>query len=200
MVAMVGIIFSGCSGSDEKQAELSDAASKDTQTEEVAKPEPEEKSKVVIESADEKPENVVKLNDVIKIDEVCEAKLISKEIANTITPQSTGGYYTYYEAESGKVYVDLLVQYTNKENTAVDVDNAIVGCTLTYDNEYYYDGFCVGEYDDRTHMGTNAEVEPLSDGYIHLLFEVPKEVKNSDKKISITFVIDGESFLFNFRK
>ena len=129
-----------------------------------------------------------------------EFTLESSQINAKINPPTPGSYYTYYEADDGKVYVDICFEYKNLGEEEIEADE-IFSAKLTYDGKYSYDGFSVIEEDNRgnfTYTGI-TDVKPLATEYIHYLFEVPEEVGTSTNPISILITIDGNSYTYILR-
>ena len=122
-------------------------------------------------------------------------------IAKKITPPTPDSYYSYYEADNGKVYVDLCIQYKNTAATAVDADEVVTKGKLIYQGKYEYSGFTILEEDNRGDFTyTNiSEISPLCTEYLHYLFEVPAEVETNEQSIEIQFEIDGTTYTYKVR-
>lgn len=139
-------------------------------------------------------------NDTQTLENVAEFCLEYSAIATKISPPSPDSYYTYYEAEKGKTYVDICFAYKNLETSAIDADEIISG-TLYYGEKYAYSGFSIIEEDNRRNFTYTSitDVKPLATEYIHYLFEVPEEVGTSTNPISILITIDGNSYTYILR-
>lgn len=97
------------------------------------------------------------------------------------------GYYQYYEAGSGNVYVDACILYKNMANSAIGVIDIFQSTKLTY-KTYEYNGSIALETDDRTDFEISAfgvYINPLTSRYVHLLFEVPQYVVNEGFDIEL---------------
>ena len=125
------------------------------------------------------------------------------KIANVISPSNPDIFYNYYEASSGKTYVDVCFSYENYESNAVMADE-VISAELVYDDEYHYTGFSILEYVDHSDFTyTNiTSVDPLTREYIHYLFEVPSEVEYSEYSIEIIFSLKegAKQYSFDVRK
>ena len=122
------------------------------------------------------------------------------QVNNRIDPQSPGSYYSYYEAENGKTYVDVCFAYKNTSENSVKADS-VVSATLKYADKYDYKGFSFIEEDNRSDFTYSniSSIAPLSTEYVHYLFEVPEEVVASDEPIVISFTVDGGSYTYKVR-
>lgn len=130
-------------------------------------------------------------NEVILINDLCEFYVESSKIAKEIKPKRPSGVYSYYEAEEGKVIVDICISYKNLTGNDVDSDE-VMDATLLYANKYNYDGFCVVEEDNRSDMTRDNDIAPLTTEFIHFLFKVPVELQNSTEELCITLKV-GEN-------
>lgn len=121
------------------------------------------------------------------------------KIANVISPSNPDIVYNYYEASSGKTYVDVCFSYENYESNAVMADK-VISAELVYDDEYHYTGFPVLEYVDHSDFAyaTITSVDPLTQEYIHYLFEVPSEVEHSEYSIEVIFSLKEEAKQYSF--
>ena len=121
------------------------------------------------------------------------------KIANVISPSNPDIVYNYYEASSGKTYVDVCFSYENYESNAVMADE-VISAELVYDDEYHYTGFPVLEYVDHSDFAyaTITSVDPLTQEYIHYLFEVPSEVEHSEYSIEVIFSLKEEAKQYSF--
>ena len=121
-------------------------------------------------------------------------------IAKKITPPQPSSFYSYYEADDGKVYVDFCFAYKNTRNSSVDADD-VISATLKYSSIYQYNGFSIIEEDSRSDFTYSniTSIAPLNTEYMHYLFEVPEEVSTNDKSIKIVFTIDGNNYTYEVR-
>ncbi len=122
------------------------------------------------------------------------------DITAKVTPPHPGSWYSYYEADAGKVYVDVCFAYKNTSDKSVDADEAI-SAKLRYADKYDYSGFSMIEKDSRSDFTYSniTNIAPLTTEYIHYLFEVPEEVQSSSESIVISFSISGNSYTYTVR-
>ncbi len=134
-------------------------------------------------------------NETISIADTCEFYVDYTDITDDVMPPQPGDWYSHYEAENGKVYVDICVAYKNlctKDRAADEIINA----TLVYGGKYQYNGFSIIEEDSRGDFTYSniTSIAPLSTEYLHYLFEVPAEVENSDGALAILLNIEGNPY------
>lgn len=151
-------------------------------------------------SAVSKSSGSVKEGDVIAIMNTCEFQIDYSNITDDVMPLIPGSWYTHYEADDGKVYVDFCVAYKNWKSKSVDADE-VLSATLTYAEKYEYNGFSMIEEDGRSDFtyANITKIAPLSTEYVHYLFEVPEEVESSGDAIEIAFTIGGNSYSYQMR-
>ena len=125
----------------------------------------------------------------------CEFYIDYINITNDVTPPQPGDWYSHHVAESGKVFVDLCVAYKNTATSDVSADDTISG-KLIYAGKYEYKGFSMIEEDNRSDFTYSniTSIAPLSTEYVHFLFEVPEEVKNSGFEIFLKMNIGGKEY------
>lgn len=121
-------------------------------------------------------------------------------ITNDVVPKKPDDFYSHYEADSGKVYVDICFAYKNTSSSSISADD-VFSAKLKYAEKYEYTGFSMIEENSRSDFTyTNiTSVAPLTTEYIHYLFEVPEEVKTSTDSVVVTFTIDGNTYTYNVR-
>ena len=121
-------------------------------------------------------------------------------ITNDVIPPAPADWYSHYEADDGKVYVDLCFAYTNTTSKAVGADK-VISAKLKYAGKYDYTGFTTIEKSNRGDFTyTNITgIDPLTTEYVHYLFEVPSEVAESEEPIVCTITVDGNEYTYNVR-
>ena len=143
----------------------------------------------------------IALNDVQTVSGVGEFKIISADITKKVEPPKKSGYYSYYAADDGKVYVDICIQYKNLSNDNIVADEIINGATLYYNEKYEYTGFTIIEEDNRSDFtyANITNVAPLTTEYLHYLVSVPEEVSSSSSSIKLSFGIGNSTYIYNLR-
>lgn len=125
----------------------------------------------------------------------------SAVISSDIVPPKATGWYSHYEAEKGKVYVDLCIAYKNLASTSQDADEVLHGA-LIYSGKYQYSGFSTIEEDNRSDFTYSniTSISPLSTEYLHYLFKVPEEINDSNGDLTILFTVDSDPYTITVRE
>ena len=142
----------------------------------------------------------LKAGETVSVADVCEFFVDYTNITKDVMPPAPGSFYSHYEAEDGKVYVDLCVSYKNLETSDADADEIMKG-VLIYGGQYEYTGFSMIEEESRSDFTYSniTSIAPLNTEYVHYLFEVPAEVEISTDPIAITFMINGNTYTYTVR-
>ena len=174
------------------QQEESGSAEK---TGETQAPLPPETTESTAAPATEPPVPALAVGETQTVADVCEFSVEDTSISARVEPPQPGGYYTYYEADRGKVYVDICVAYKNLSNRSIGADDTM-SATLLYAETYRYTGFSIIEKDSRSNFTYSniTDIAPLSTEYIHYLFEVPAEVETSGASVEARLSIGGQSY------
>lgn len=139
--------------------------------------------------------------ETISIADACEFYVDYTDITDDVMPPKPGSWYSHYEAENGKVYVDICVSYKNLSTKDRGADE-IINATLLYGGKYQYNGFSMIEEDNRGDFTYSniTSIAPLSQEYLHYLFEVPAEVETSDGALTILLDIEGNLYSVSVRE
>ena len=170
------------SGSYKAYMENNAESESETETEEVA----------TSSSTDAIP---IAIGETITIEDTCEFYIDYTDITDTVYPPTLGSWYTFYEADDGKLYVDICVAYKNLDTTDQAADEAL-DATLIYGNKYKYNGFAIIEEESRSDFtyANITGISPLSTEYLHYLFAVPEEIGSSEGALSIILNVDGNQY------
>ena len=126
---------------------------------------------------------------------------------NFMTPAGQFSGTSAYSANEGKtaMYGEVQIEYIGNEKSDVSLNMSI---SVDYDNGYIFQGSdvdmgnCVSIDGDWKYNG-QMTFEPLSNYNTRILrycVEVPEQVEtNNDKALLVTFFVNGESFVFDFR-
>lgn len=136
----------------------------------------------------------------IVVDDVCEFYIDFAQITKKVIPPSPASYYSYYAADAGKMYVDVCIAYKNLTSSDIEAYQTM-SAQLVYADKYTFTGFSIVEEDSRGDFTYSniTNVSPLTSEYIHYLFEVPEEVKNSSESIVVTVTIAGTDYKYVVR-
>lgn len=144
--------------SDQSQTEPQDAASADSQEEEVPK---------------------IEIGQTTTIPDLCEFTVTSAGLKKEVVPPNPDNFYTYYAEKDGKTYVDVVINTKNLRTTARSADE--FGSVKIYcSGGYEYDSFSTIEENGGSNFTyTNiTNVDPLETGVIHYIAEIPNELAN----------------------
>ncbi len=139
----------------------------------------------------------VALNETITTAK-CEFYIDYSSITNDVMPPNPSRWYSHYEADDGKVYVDVCFAYKNLSESKVSASD-VIGAKLVYADKYNYTGYSTIEEDNRGDFTSYVSISPLSTEYIHYLFEVPEEVASSEESVVINFNISGNAYSYTVR-
>ena len=152
------------------------------------------------ENAVAKTSGVVKDGEIIAVANKCEFFVDYSDITDDVMPPQPGDWYSHYEAEDGKVYVDFCVGFKNWKTKAVGADD-VMSAMLTYAGKYEYTGLSMIEKSNRGDFTYSniTSIAPLTTEYLHYLFEVPAEAETSSETIEIEFTISGNTYSYKVR-
>lgn len=128
----------------------------------------------------------LKIGDTIS-DDTIELTVENVYFADSLYPPKAGGYYHYFEADSGKVYLIVKVTATNRKGNDMKYDS-IAGVSCIYQEKYNYSSFCVLEEDGGEDLNSypgQYSIAPLDQGTCYYLMEVPEVVQEGPVTITI---------------
>lgn len=130
-----------------------------------------------------------------------ELTLESVNITDDVMPPKPASYYQHYEAEEGKMYVDICFAYKNLAASAVGADEILTG-TLLYCGRYKYRGSTTIEEENRGSFGyaNITSIDPLATEYLHYLFEIPESAAESDGSLTATIFTGDEAYTVPVRE
>ena len=160
-------------------------------------------------------ESVYKLGDVIETDlfRITPSftgyayELANWPDENYMTPGGDFSGQSPYNADEGKteIYGEIFIEYIGEERNDVALNLFV---SADYDNGYIFSGsdvhsgYCVSLEDDWKYSGP-ITFEPLSNYNTRIMrycIEVPEQVEtNTDKPLLVTFSVNGENFVYDFR-
>lgn len=176
---------------------------------------PTESTCAVTIEATEPPqkETIYKLGDVIETDlfkiTPCFTgyayELANWPDENFMTPMGEFSGTSPYSASTGKIqmYGEVQIEYIGNEKSNVFLD---VNVFANYDDRYIFETVHMGNcftVDGSWGYTGQMVFEPLSNNNTRILrycIEVPEQVEtNIDKSLLVTFFVNGEPFIFDFR-
>lgn len=192
-------VFVACSSGNTASNVTPDTVDATTTTEEVTTSEVVTTTEETTTAATTKAVEYIAVqdNEVITIDGVCEFYIEQSSVTDSVEPPYPEGYYRKYDAEEGKTFVDVVLNYKNLDTESVRGDKAIAGSNLFYNKDYKYGGFAAVEESSRSTFaisGMTVQIQPLTSEYIHIMFQVPDEVADDeDGTLEVKFTIDKKT-------
>lgn len=147
-------------------------------------------------SEDKVERTTITKDQVVTVENKCEFAVKGYTINSIIEPPHASGYYSYYEADAGNVYVDIKMDIKNLNNVAVDQDEILDSVKCIYDNNYEYNCFFVTEEDNGSNFQYTSiyDIKPLTSLSYHMLASVPEEIKNNSKPLYVLISVDGKEY------
>ncbi len=142
----------------------------------------------------------IKLNDKVTKESKYEMTVVDYDFSKKVLPPNTSSFYTYYEAkEDGHQYLDIQIKYKNLDYTDIGADD-VGSVSIKFDDKYEYNGFCIIEDTDRDFTYANiTSIEPLTEGNLHYLIDVPDEVANGEESIVAYINIGSDKYELKIR-
>ncbi len=122
------------------------------------------------------------------------------ELTYEVLPSNTSSVYSSYPADSGKVYVDVVVNLKNTMKRDIRIDETFT-VSATYADGYEYSGFVVADDDNRFDwVGSYVAAKPLETRKMHGIIECPVEVDESTEPLSVLITLaDGAEYKYIIR-
>lgn len=158
----------------------------------------ESKQKAITNPATEKPEELIlKIGDTIKSDSM-EVTINKIEFSYDVLPDDISGFYTHYEADSGKIYIHIDTDVKNLAKQNLNCDK-IMTVKADYNKGYIYKGLTVPE-DAITGLtyASIATIDPLETLGIRFIIECPEEVVDSDNSLFLTIQLHGTKDIYKY--
>lgn len=118
------------------------------------------------------------------------------EFSKKVMPPSPNTGYNYYEAEDGKIYLDICIAYKNLSNKQI-VANKAVSASLKQAEAQT----TVTEQLERSMFdySNTVSVLPLCTEYIHWIFQVPEEMAAGKEELTVSLKIDGKRYTYSVK-
>lgn len=141
------------------------------------------------------------IGDTLIYPNVYQIKMTSMEFTTKVEPSNPDGYYSYYEVKDpGKVYIHTTFRVKNLKGSSMSADD-IFNVKVLYDGKYEYNSFSTIEESggsDFTYTST-TRIVPLTNGMLHYLISVPKEVQESGLPVLFTININGSDYYYQLQ-
>ncbi|WP_125153097.1 hypothetical protein [Clostridium rectalis] len=188
-IAMYLITMLGCgSNSSKETSSKNDINEKIQQDENKSK-----KVKSKFEDSNKGRVNIIK--------NYCEFTIIDTKFGKKINPPKPKNIYTYYEAkEPGTIYFDTTIDVKSLLTEGRRA-NEFLSVKVIYNEKYEYRTFSAIEKDGGTNFNyTNiTSIEPLKNGVIHFIAEVPNEVESDKKPLAVIISVNNREFKYVVR-
>lgn len=126
---------------------------------------------------------------------------VGADFASRILPEKTSGAYSYYNCPNDSIYIDIKFYVTNISDYNANID-FIKNFSASYGTKKYTS--CSEGYSELGSTSMNSifsstNITPLKKIAYHIILTLPYEAINTNNSIIITFKIDGEEQLLEFR-
>ncbi len=158
---------------------------------------------VTIEDATSKVTSTeISTKETITINNVCSFSLDSFNLTKTVNPPNPTGYYHYFEASDGNVFVDVKMTIKNLASSAVSMNKVVDAVKVIYDDNYEYNCQFVTESDnggDLEQFTSLYSINPLVSMKYHMIAELPNCVISDGKSLKAVVTVDGQEFCCTLR-
>lgn len=113
-----------------------------------------------------------------------------------VTPPSPNSGYNYFEAEEGKILLDICVAYKNLSGKQITAGKA-VSATLKQADAVA----SAAELGKRSSFDSPSLVNiiPLGMEYVHYIFQLPQETASGGEELTVSFKIDGHRYTYSVK-
>lgn len=118
-----------------------------------------------------------------------------------VLPEKTSGAYLYKECSNDSIFIDMKFYITNKSDYNANID-LVKNFKATYGSKNYNSCsqcYCEIGSTSLRNIYSSISIEPLKKVVYHLVATLPYEAINTDESINITFKLDGQEELLEFR-
>lgn len=159
----------------------------------------ENKSDETTKAATEAKKTIeLKKDEKIKTDDF-DFTLKNVELTYEVMPSDTSSVYSSYEAEDGKIYLDISGTYYNSSKKNVCIRD-LPKFNAEYSDGYNYKGVVVVDTgNDFDWVSSYIICEPLNTCKYHCLIELPEAVENSEEPLKVTVNLGGTDYVYKVR-
>ncbi len=116
-------------------------------------------------------------------------------------PDKRTGYYTYYSVkDTGTTWVDMKLNVKNTGAGILNLYTMVEDAVAIYDGSYEYSTkglyYSVGNDIDKLYEYFSNSIDPLKEVTLHIVIELPVEVKTSGKSVDVEAVLDGTKLIY----
>jgi hypothetical protein len=137
---------------------------------------------------------LVSIGDTITTDSL-ELTIRNAGFSRKVEPPNPSSYYTYYDAENGKVYFAIRVEVKNLGKNDLDCDE-VFSATADYNDGYTYTGFTTVEEDNGGNFtyANITSIAPLETRGLQYLIDCPEEVESSTAPFFVILRIQSNDY------
>lgn len=148
----------------------------------------------ILEDAKEKC--IVSVGSTLNLDGM-DITIQTAELTYRVDPDIKDGFYSYYPADSGEVYLHVKMLVKNTAPQQLDADD-IVDATAVYNNDYEYTGFTAVQDENLGFTYSNiTSIDPLASKVIDVLISCPQEVAdNTSAPLSVTLKFNNQQDIY----
>lgn len=144
---------------------------------------------------------VIELNKTLVVKDFAEITLTKAKFTSKVVPPKPDSYYSYYEVKDpANIYLETVIKVKSLLTSEKGAEE-FAAVSVKYDDKYDYDSFSTIEESGGSNFTyTNiTSIEPLKNGILHFIAELPKEASKDQKSIKITVTIQGENYIYTMR-
>lgn len=136
----------------------------------------------------------IAVGDTIVTDDY-EFTLDAADLVHELLPSDTDSFYSYYTADSGKVYAHIAVSLKNLMKRDIRIEETF-SAEAVYGDGYTYGCFIVVDDGDGFNgLSSYTAAVPLETAKMHALIECPQEVEDSADPLKIDITLsDGREY------
>lgn len=142
---------------------------------------------------EEKQETVLEVDQMVTVADVAEVTYKKSMVAKRIDPPNPSSFYTYYEAEDGFVFFDMVMDIKNLAAESVDAEDIISGSVAADSGSYEIDR-CWMESENGGDFAVSASLDALEQGRMHIV----AKVKEGDKDFKALLKIGEQELTVNY--
>ena len=118
------------------------------------------------------------------------------EFTKKVMPPAPNTAYHYYEADEGKIFIDICVSYKNMSTQKIMAHKAVSAKLKQAEAQtVIVEQFGRSNFD----YANAVSIIPLCTEYIHYIFQVPEEAATNNEQLTISFKIDGNSYTYSVK-
>ncbi|TCS77601.1 zinc ribbon domain-containing protein [Pectinatus cerevisiiphilus] len=139
----------------------------------------------------------VSLNTPFSKPGIAEITIKGTEFTDKVIPTNPSGYYSYYQADEGKVYFVINATLKNLKKEKEDMDK-LVRIDAVYSDGYKYHCMLLRDRNGRLD-GLYEFIDPLQPENVKIAVQLPAEAATNTLPIKVVFDFSTQKNVFTFR-